>query len=441
MLLLPALAVALLILLIVRVRMHAFPALMIVSLGLGLAAGLPPLAVARAFQDGVGSTLGFVAIVIGLGTFVGALLAESGGAREVALAATRAIGPRHLPWAVAFIGFIVGLPIFFSVGLVLLFPVVAGLAATASRPLASLALPLVAGLSASHGLVAPHPGPLVAIDRLGADTGGAILFGLLVGIPATAIAGPMFTRWVLPHLRHAPDAIAAASPEAAPDATAPPSVSTTLTTVLLPVALMLAATVVSTALPPESAVAGWISFAGNPAVALLIGTIAATWVFGYARGLDGGRLLAIVERSLAPIASVLLVVGAGGGFGRVLDQAGIGQAIVGATASMALSPIVFGWLVAAALRIAVGSATVAITTAAAIVAPLALAAPDTNRELLVVALGAGSLIASHVNDGGFWLVKEYLGLDVPTTLKTWTVIETIISVVALAIVMVIDLIV
>ena len=445
MLLLPALAVAILILLIVRVRMHAFPALMIVSLGLGLAAGLPPLAVARAFQDGVGSTLGFVAIVIGLGTFVGAMLAESGGARGVALAATHAIGPRHLPWAVALVGFTVGLPIFFSVGLVLLFPVVAGLAATASRPLVALALPLTAGLSASHGLVAPHPGPLVAIDRLGADTGGAILWGIVVGLPATAIAGPLFTRWIVPRLRRTSDDVTSALPDAAPEAPPgfhpPPGVATTLATVLLPVALMLAATVVAAALPVESPAAGWIGFAGNPAVALLIGTLAATWVFGYARGLGGTRLLAVAERSLAPIASILLVVGAGGGFGRVLDEAGIGTAIVDATSSMALSPIVFGWLVAAALRVAVGSATVAITTAAAIVAPLALAAPGTNRELLVVALGAGSLIASHVNDGGFWLVKEYLGLDVPTTLKTWTVIETIISVVGLAVVLVLDLMV
>jgi len=439
MLILPVAAVAVLIVLIVRLRMHAFPALMIVSLGLGLAAGLPPTTVAQAFQEGVGGTLGFVAIVIGLGTFAGALLADSGGARVVAHAATRAIGPSRLPWAVAFVGFVVGLPIFFSVGLVLLYPVVAGLAAATARPAAALALPLVAGLSASHGLVAPHPGPLVAIERLGADTGLSILYGILAGIPCTAIAGPLFARHVLPRLRlPLASGIAAPEPERA-DGAPPPGVAATLATVLLPVVLMLAATVATPRL--TGAPAEWVGFIGNPAVALLIGTLAAAWVFGYRRGLTGKRLLAIAEESLLPIASVLLVVGAGGGFGRVLDRAGIGGAIVDATASLALSPMILGWLIAAALRIAVGSATVAITTAAAIVAPVAAATPGTSPELLVVALGAGSLIASHVNDGGFWLVKEYLGLDVPTTLKTWTVIETIIAVVGLLAVMVIDVIV
>jgi len=175
-------------------------------------------------------------------------------------------------------------------------------------------------------------------------------------------------------------------------------------------------------------------------VSLLVGTLVATYVFGTRRGLGGAQLLAIAERSLFPIASVLLIVGAGGGFGRVLDQAGIGSAITEAVSSLSLSPLVFAWFVAALLRVAVGSATVAITTAAAIVAPLLTTAPDTNRELLVVALGAGSLIASHVNDSGFWLVKEYLGLDVPTMLKTWTVIETIISVIALGVVLGLDVV-
>ena len=441
-LVLAAVAVVVLVLLVVRVRMHAFPALMIVSLALGLGAGLEPAAVVTAFQQGVGNTLGFIAVVIGLGTFVGALLAESGGASVVARAAVGAVGERWLPWAVAAVGFVIGLPIFFAVGLVLLFPVVVGLAATSGRPLLTLALPLVAGLSASHGLVAPHPGPLVAIERLGADTGLSILFGLVAGFPAFAIAGPLFVRALPPTLLARGAALSSVS--SAPTVTNAPSVAMTLGTVLLPIALMLGSTVVTT-LAPSAEMAGvagtlrsCVVFLGYPAVSLLIGTLVATYVFGTRRGLGGAQLLAIAERALFPIASVLLIVGAGGGFGRVLDQAGIGGAITTAVSSMSLSPLMFGWLVAALLRIAVGSATVAITTAAAIVAPLLSAAPDTNRELLVVALGAGSLIASHVNDSGFWLVKEYLGLDVTTTLKTWTVMETIISVVALGVVLALD---
>ena len=435
-------AILVLVTLIVRVRMHAFPALMIVSLALGLGASLEPAAVVTAFQQGVGNTLGFIAVVIGLGTFVGALLAESGGAAVVARAAVAAVGERWLPWAVATVGFVIGLPVFFSVGLVLLFPVVVGLAATSGRPLLTLALPLVAGLSASHGLVAPHPGPLVAIERLGADTGLSILYGLLAGFPAFALAGPLFLRALPPALLARGAALSSTSSTATRSYA--PSVAITLATVLLPIALMLSATVVTTVIKAADgpaawqSLATWVVFLGNPSVALLIGTVVATYVFGTRRGLGGAPLLAIAERALFPIASVLLIVGAGGGFGRVLDQSGIGGAITAAVSSLALSPLIFGWLVAALLRIAVGSATVAITTAAAIVAPLLTAAPDTNRELLVVALGAGSLIASHVNDAGFWLVKEYLGLDVPTTLKTWTVMETIISVVALGVVLGLD---
>ena len=439
---LAVLAIVVLITLIVLVRMHAFPALMIVSLALGLGAGLEPAAVVTAFQQGVGNTLGFIAVVIGLGTFVGALLAESGGAAVVARAAVAAVGERWLPWAVATVGFVIGLPVFFSVGLVLLFPVVVGLAATSGRPLLTLALPLVAGLSASHGLVAPHPGPLVAIERLGADTGLSILYGLVAGFPAFALAGPLFLRTLPPSLLTRGAALSStSSPATGSNA---PSVTITLATVLLPIALMLSATVVTTAIKAADVpavwklVVTWILFLGNSSVSLLIGTVVATYVFGTRRGLGGAALLAIAERSLFPIASVLLIVGAGGGFGRVLDQSGIGGAITAAVSSLALSPLIFGWLVAALLRIAVGSATVAITTAAAIVAPLLTAAPDTNRELLVVSLGAGSLIASHVNDAGFWLVKEYLGLDVPTTLRTWTVMETIISVVALGVVLGLD---
>jgi GntP family gluconate:H+ symporter len=292
--------------------------------------------------------------------------------------------------------------------------------------------------------VAPHPGPLVAIERLGADTGLSILYGLVAGFPAFAIAGPMFVR-ALPRSLLTRGA-ALSSESSTPAVSNAPTVAMTLGTVLLPIALMLGSTVVTTLArgAEMTGVAGTlrsgIVFLGSPAVSLLVGTLVATYVFGTRRGLGGAQLLALAERALFPIASVLLIVGAGGGFGRVLDQAGIGGAITAAVSSMSLSPLVFGWLLAALLRIAVGSATVAITTAAGIVAPLLSAAPDTNRELLVVALGAGSLIASHVNDSGFWLVKEYLGLDVTTTLKTWTVMETIISVVALGVVLGLDVV-
>ncbi len=426
--LLAALAVVAIVFLIARVRLHAFLSITLVSLALGVGAGMPPSTAVRAFQDGVGATLGFIAIVIGLGSIFGKLLAESGAARVVATTVVSIVGARALPWVVAALGFIIGLPVFFSVGLVLLFPIVAGLAASSGRPLLTLALPLVAGLSASHGLVPPHPGPLAAIERLGADAGRTILYALLCAAPAAILGGPVAVR--LLRLGVGPEATpvpAALSEKSGPS----PSFLTSIVTILLPVTLMLTATIADFMLTPASAATRWIDFAGSPPVAMLIATLVALRVFGTSCGFSLATILRFVEDSLGPIASVLLIVGAGGGFGRVLEQAGVGQAIATTASGLHVPTLVAAWILAGLLRVAVGSATVAITTAASLMAPIAAADPSTNRELLVVALGAGSIVASHVNDGGFWLVKEFLGLDVGQTLRSWTVIETIISIAGL----------
>ena len=429
-----AFAIVALIVLIARVRLHAFLALMLVSALTGLAAGLPPAVIAGAFQEGVGSTLGFTAVVISLGAIFGKLLADSGGASVVARAITGAFGAGALPWAVAAAGFLVGLPVFFSVGLVLLVPVVWEIASVSGRPFLSLALPLVAGLSASHGLVAPHPGPIAAIERLGADPGKSIVYGILAGLPAMVIAGPIFTRFVA--LRHAAE-LKLGPPNAgiAPHAPHAPSAPVAVLMILAPVLLMLSATIADATLVGGHPLRRWIDFCGAPSIAMLIVTLSAYSVFGTRCGRSMKQLAEATEAALLPLASVLLIVGAGGGFGRVLDRAGAGQALATSAAGLQVSPLLIGWVVAALLRVAVGSATVAITTAASLVAPVAAAVPGTSRELLVVALGAGSLIASHVNDGGFWLVKEYLGLSVGETLRTWTVIETILSVGALLVVL------
>jgi len=421
---LAVLAVIAIVVLIARVRLHAFLSITVVSLALAVAAGMPPAAAVRAFQDGLGATLGFIAIVIGLGSIFGKLLAESGAAQVVAATVVTLVGARSLPWVVAGLGLVIGLPVFFSVGLVLLFPIVVGLAATSGRPLLSLAFPLVAGLSASHGLVPPHPGPLAAIERIGADTGRTILYGIACALPATIFGGPLAVRLLRSPI--------AAPPRQTSDAceasVRTPPFLTSLVTILLPVLLMLSATIGDFVLPPDNALTRWIDFAGSPAVAMLIATLVALRVFGTGCGFSLATILRFVEDSLGPIASVLLIVGAGGGFGRVLEQAGVGQAIATAASGLPVPTLVAAWLLAGLLRIAVGSATVAATTAASLIAPIAAIDPSTSRELLVVALGAGSIVASHVNDGGFWLVKEYLGLDVGQTLRSWTVIETIISV-------------
>jgi GntP family gluconate:H+ symporter len=434
--------VALVILLVSWMRMPAFVALAVASLFVGVAARMPLAEIPRSFQQGMGDTLGFISIVIGLGTIIGKLLAESGGALVVSRALVDTLGERRLDWALLFSGFLIGLPVFFQVGLVLLTPVLFTLTRHASREHAGatamlssdsvlrLGIPLVAGLSAAHGLVPPHPGPLAAIERLGADTGRTLLYSLIVALPAAMISGPFFGGFISRRVRTAPGGMA--DQLAAPPASArPPSLGAALLTILLPVLLMLAAALAQATMA-DGVLRRSVTFAGSPIVAMLVATLLAMYTFGRACGFDTSKVLRFAEESLPPIASVLLVVGAGGGFGRVLDAAGADTAIADAMRGFQLSPLVLGWLIAVLLRIAVGSATVACVTAASIMAPVVAAAPNVNRDLMVVAIGAGSLIASHVNDGGFWLVKEYFNMTVPQTVLTWTILETIVACTGLA---------
>jgi GntP family gluconate:H+ symporter len=421
--------VVLVVLLVTWVRLPAFVALTVASLCVGVGARMPLLEIPRAFQAGVGDTLGFVAMVIALGTVIGKLLAESGGAVVVSNALVRTLGEKRVDWALMLSGFIIGLPVFFQVGLVLLAPVLFTVTRRTGTPLLRVAIPMLAGLSTTHGLIPPHPGPLAAIERLGADPGRTLFYALIVGFPVAVLSGPLFGRLISRRIHISTGAMADQLSGTSVSAH-PPSLPVTVITMLLPVLLMLAAALAQGVLP-DGTTRRVFAFAGTPLMAMLIATLVALLTFGRACGFNRARLLQFAEESLTPIASVLLVVGAGGGFGRVLDIAGVDTAIADAMSGLQLSPLVMGWLIASLLRLAVGSATVAVVTAAAIMVPIAAAAPHVNRELLVVSIGAGSLIASHVSDGGFWLVKEYLNMSVPETFATWTVLETIVSIAGL----------
>ena len=438
-LLVAALGVALVVLLITWVRIPAFIALAAGSFFVGLGARMPLADIPRAFQQGVGDTLGFIAMVVGLGTVIGKLLAESGGAVVVSRVLVGALGEKRLDWAMLLSGFLIGLPVFFQVGLVLLAPVLFTAIRQTGTPMLRLGIPLIAGLSVSHGLVPPHPGPLAAIERLGADTGRTLFYSLIIGLPVAMAAGPMFGRFISRRVQVDVGGLAdqLSTAVAAPRT---PSLAITLTTILMPVLLMLLAALAQATLA-DGPLRQWLAFAGSPLVAMLLAALLALYTFGTACGFDRGRLLRFAEESVPPIAGVLLVVGAGGGFGRVLDAAGVDTAIAQSMSGMQLSPMVLGWVVAALLRVSVGSATVATVTAASIMAPIATAMPGTNKDLLVIAIGAGSLIASHVNDGGFWLVKEYFNMSISQTVSTWTVLETIVSVLGLAGVILLGLIV
>ena len=424
------LGVALVVLLITWVRLPAFLALAVAALFVGLASRMPLAEIPRAFQAGVGDTLGFVAMVIALGTVIGKLLAESGGAVVVSKALANALGERRLDWALMLSGFIIGLPVFFQVGLVLLAPVLYTAQRQTGTSLLRLGLPLVAGLSAAHGLVPPHPGPLAAIERLGADPGRTLFYSLIVGLPLAILSGPIYARYICRRVHVEPGLMAEQFTNVAPGARSP-GLGITLVTMLSPVLLMLFAAAAQIVME-DGPVRRAIAFVGSPLAAMMLATLLALITFGRSCGFGRDRLLKFAEESLPPIASVLLVVGAGGGFGRVLDVAQVDTAIAQAMGGLQLSPLVLGWVIASLLRLSVGSATVSVITAASIMAPIVSGLPNVNKELLVVSIGAGSLIASHVNDGGFWLVKEYLNMSVPQTLATWTVIETIVAIAGLA---------
>jgi GntP family gluconate:H+ symporter len=434
-LLIALIAVVGLILLIARFKLNSFVALMLASLFVGVCSGMRLADVPRSFLEGMGKVLGEIAMVIGLGTILGKMLAESGGAEVIATRLVRSLGEKRLPWAMMLIAFIVGIPVFFSVGLVLLAPIVFTLARETKTPLLRLGIPLVAGLSVVHGLVPPHPGPVAAIgifnDFAGkVDMGKTILYSLLIGLPAAMLAGPLLGRFVSSRTAVELGGVAEQLLQATRPKN-PPGLSVTVLTILLPVLLMLLATAGRLVLPEGHWLRQGTDFVGNPSVAMLVAVLFSFYSFGFGRGFNRDQLSKFSNDCLAPVALMLLVVGAGGGFSKVLSECGVGKAIAELARGANLSPLLLGWLVAALIRVATGSATVAITMAAGIVAPLAAGTPGVNLELLIIAMGAGSLILSHVNDGGFWFVKEYFNLTVPQTLKTWTVMETIISVVAL----------
>jgi len=424
-------AVAGLIVLIARFKVNSIVAIVLAALFIGLASGMELPAIMKRFQEGVGSVLGSIAMILGLGNMLGKMMAESGGAERIAFTLIQRFGESRVHWTMMVIAFVVGIPVFFQVGLVLLIPLVFIMAQKTRMPLLQIGIPLVAGLSVMHGLVPPHPGPMVAIEVLKADIGKIIFYSLLVGVPTAILAGPILGKILARRVPlEASGELAAQFTQKAKEKILP-GFAITVFTVLLPVLLMLLATVVDLALPKTNGLRQIIDFIGHPIVALLIAVLFSFYSLGYACGFNRQQILNFTNDCLAPIAGVVLIIGAGGGFKEILVGSGVGAAIAEQASHWHLSPLFFAWLVAALIRIATGSATVAITTAAGIVAPIVAATPGVNVELLVIAMGAGSLILSHVNDGGFWLVKEYFNMTVTQTLKTWTVMETIISVVAL----------
>ena len=428
-------AVGVLVALVTWRKMNAFIALLIAALVVGLGAGLAPMAVLKTYQDGMGATLGGIAAVISLGAILGKLLEESGAATVLAGRFSEFFGPKKVVWCLIALGVAVGLVTWFVVGLLLLLPVLITLTRETKRPFLLLALPLVSFLSVMHGLMPPHPGPVVAVEALGANTGKVLLLGFLVGLPIAAIAGPLFARWAVRWV-DVPTPELQTTTARTPNGT--PSFGATMFIMLLPIGLMLLATGAQLMLPKESVVRTTLTFIGHPVLALALAVLLAAFVFQRACGFGRTEILRFTEQSVAGIGMTLLVVGSGGGFAVVLREAGIAAAMGDLSRNLHLPPMLYGWLVAAFIRVATGSATVAITAAAGVLAPFIAADPSIDRELLVISIGCGSLFLSHLNDGGFWIVKESLGMTVNQTLRTWTVTESLIGICGLGGVLIIN---
>ncbi|TKA09070.1 GntP family permease [Actinacidiphila oryziradicis] len=432
--------IAVIVLLITRWKIHAFLALTIGSGVLGAVAGAPLAKTITSFTTGLGSTVAGVGVLIALGAILGKLLADSGGADQIVDTVLARTSERRLPWAMALIAGLIGLPLFFEVGIVLLIPVVLLVARRGNYSLMRVGIPALAGLSVMHGLVPPHPGPLAAIDSIHADLGTTLALGVLVALPTLAIAGPLFGRVADRWVKVAPPEHLT-PPRASDDLERRPSFTATICTMLLPVVLMLAKALVDVTVNNKSSLVFRIfDVIGTPLIALLSAVVLAMFTLGRAAGFPKERISTTVEKSLGPIAGILLIVGAGGGFKQTLIDAGVGQMILNWSDGWHISPLLLAWLIAVLIRVSTGSATVATISAAGLVAPLAANMTSTHTALLVLAVGAGSLFFSHVNDAGFWLVKEYFGMDVPQTLKSWSVMETVISVVALGFVLLLSLV-
>ncbi|MBC2903374.1 gluconate:H+ symporter [Streptomyces cupreus] len=433
--------IAVIVLLITKFKLHAFLSLTIGSLALGAFAGAPLDKAITSFTTGLGTTVAGVGVLIALGAILGKMLADSGGADEIVDTILAKAGGRSMPWAMVLIASVIGLPLFFEVGVVLLIPVVLMVAKRGNYSLMRIGIPALAGLSVMHGLVPPHPGPLVAIDAVQANLGVTLGLGVLVAIPTVIIAGPVFSRfaarWVdVP----APDGMI--PQRASEDLEKRPGFGATLATILLPVVLMLSKALVDIIIDdPENTTQRVFDVIGSPLIALLAAVLLGIFTLLRPAGFGKDRVSGLVEKGLAPIAGILLIVGAGGGFKQTLIDSGVGQMVLDISEDWSIPALLLAWLIAVAIRLATGSATVATVSAAGLVAPLAAGMSTGETALLVLAIGAGSLFFSHVNDAGFWLVKEYFGLNVGQTIKTWSVMETIISVVAGGIVLLLSLVI
>jgi len=427
-----AAGVALLLFLILKLKLNAFIALLMTSIFVGLLAGMPLSEITTSIQNGMGNTLGFVAVVVGLGAIFGQMLESSGGAHALANHLLSWFGPKKASWAMVITGFLVAIPVFFDVGLIILVPMIYALSRDTKRSLLHYGMPLIAGLAVTHAFIPPTPGPIAVADILGADLGWVIFFGIVLGFPSAVLAGPVFGNYIAKRINIQPPAESAEESEIKSMQDLPSFTKVALI-ISLPLVLILLSTLTSLLVKEEvvtaSAISDLIIFLGHPFSALIIATLTAI-AFCLKRGMTNKEIMELSTKSLGPAGIIILVTGAGGVLKQVLVDSGVGQAIADSMAQASLPPILLAWILASLVRATQGSATVAMITAAGIMAPVLpvfnLSAPEI--ALVVIAISSGGTAFAHVNDSGFWLVSRYFGMNESQTIQSWTVGSTIIGV-------------
>src|SRR5690554_84298 len=432
-------AVAILLIMVLRLKISAFIALLITSIYVGIISGMPLNAITGSIQEGMASTLGFVATVVGLGAIFGQMLESSGGAESLANYLVKKFGKERAPWAMVITGFVVAIPVFFDVGFIILVPLVYALSRDTKRSLLYYAIPLLAGLAVAHSFIPPTPGPVAVADIIDAQLGWVILLGIILGIPTTIIAGPVFGRYISTKIHlETPFGMDNEVPRSEAEGKGFPPFSLIIVIISIPLILILLNTFTTVAVSKgffrASIFTDILEFIGHPFSALIIATLSAIYFLCIKRGMGRQEILDLSTKALAPAGIIILITGAGGVLKQVLVDSGIGQVMAESMAHSPLPPILLAWIISAVVRVTQGSATVAMITAASIIAPIIseFGLNDPQRALVTIAIASGATMLSHVNDSGFWLVGKYLGMNEKQTLQSWTVMETIIALCGLA---------
>jgi len=426
-LLIVILGILLLFVLIAKFKLNAFISFIIVCVFVGVFQGMELDRIVEAIQIGMGNTLGFLVMILGLGAMLGKLVSDSGAAQRITSKLVSSFGIKYIQWAVVFAGFIVGIPMFYSVGFVILIPLVFTIAASTRLPLIYVGLPMLASLSVTHGFLPPHPAPTAIAGMFNADIGKTLLYGIIIAIPTIIVAGPLFTR-TIKNIKATPlkefyNPIVLKEEEM-------PAMGISLFTTLLPIILILCSTLFTLFVTGEFLLKEVIVFIGNPVIAMLISVLVAIYALGISRRKKMSELMSSVSSSVSSITMILLIIAGAGALKQILVASGVSDYIGALLNGSSISPLILAWFIATVIRVCVGSATVAGLTAAGIALPL-IQNTEVSPELMVLAIGSGSLMLSHVNDGGFWMFKEYFNLTVKETLSTWTVMETTVGIMGL----------